>query len=73
MLFVLLSAQLWEQNKLDLDAPVQKYVPSFPEKSHGGAKVTLTTRHLLSHLGGIRHYHVKKKNEDSQQNIERVS
>jgi len=43
--------QLVEQGKLDLDAPVQKYVPSFPDK---GAPIT--TRMLAGHLGGIRHY-----------------
>jgi CubicO group peptidase (beta-lactamase class C family) len=44
-------AQLVKEGKLDLDAPVQKYVPDFPEKGH-----VITTRHLLSHLSGIRHY-----------------
>jgi serine beta-lactamase-like protein LACTB, mitochondrial len=43
--------QLVEQGKLDLDASVQKYVPSFPDK---GAPIT--TRMLAGHLGGIRHY-----------------
>lgn len=42
---------LWQQGKLDLDAPVQKYCPSFPQKD-----ATITTRELLGHLGGIRHY-----------------
>ena len=50
------TARLWEEGKLDLDAPVQKYVPSFPEKTFNRKKVTITSRHLLSHLGGIRHY-----------------
>lgn len=43
--------QLVEQGKIDLDAPVQKYVPSFPDK---GAKIT--PRLLAGHLAGIRHY-----------------
>ena len=43
--------QLVEAGKLELDAPVQKYVPSFPDK---GAVVT--TRMLAGHLAGIRHY-----------------
>jgi serine beta-lactamase-like protein LACTB, mitochondrial len=43
--------QLVEQGKVDLDAPVQKYVPSFPDK---GAKIT--SRMLGGHLAGIRHY-----------------
>ncbi|KAJ7415918.1 Serine beta-lactamase-like protein LACTB, mitochondrial [Willisornis vidua] len=49
-------AKLWEEGKLDLDAPVQKYVPEFPEKLYEGEKVTITTRLLVSHLSGIRHY-----------------
>ncbi|HET9532194.1 MAG TPA: serine hydrolase domain-containing protein [Blastocatellia bacterium] len=43
--------QLVERGKLDLDAPVQKNCPSFPEKQW-----PVTTRQLLSHLGGVRHY-----------------
>jgi serine beta-lactamase-like protein LACTB len=43
--------QLVEAGKLDLDAPVQKYVPSFPDK---GAPIT--TRMAAGHLAGIRHY-----------------
>ncbi len=45
-------AQLHEQGKLDLDAPVQRYVPYFPEKTKG----PLTTRQLAGHLAGIRTY-----------------
>ncbi len=44
-------ASLVEKGRLDLDAPVQRYVPSFPEKAH-----PVTTRQLGGHLGGIRHY-----------------
>jgi len=43
--------QLWEHGKLDLDAPVQKYCPAFPQKEW-----PITSRELLGHLGGIRHY-----------------
>ena len=42
---------LVEAGALDLDAPVQDYVPSFPEK-----RWPVTTRLLAGHLGGIRHY-----------------
>jgi CubicO group peptidase (beta-lactamase class C family) len=41
---------LYERGKLDLDAPLQKYCPVFPEK-----EAPITTRQLLGHLGGIRH------------------
>ncbi|OWF41272.1 Serine beta-lactamase-like protein LACTB, mitochondrial [Mizuhopecten yessoensis] len=52
-------AKQLEAGTLDLDKPVQHYVPNFPEKTVNGKKVTITTRHLVSHLGGIRHYHTK--------------
>ncbi|HKC46794.1 MAG TPA: serine hydrolase domain-containing protein [Gemmatimonadales bacterium] len=44
-------AQLVLGGKLDLDAPVQRYVPSFPQKPW-----PVTTRELAGHLAGIRHY-----------------
>lgn len=43
--------QLAEQGKLDLDAPIQKYAPTFPVKS-----APVTTRQLLEHQAGIRNY-----------------
>jgi CubicO group peptidase (beta-lactamase class C family) len=43
--------QLAERGKLDLDAPIQKYCPAFPEKPW-----PVTARQLLAHLGGVRHY-----------------
>lgn len=42
---------LVQEGRLDLDAPVQRYVPSFPEKEW-----PLTTRQIASHTGGVRHY-----------------
>ena len=44
-------ALLYERGKLDLDAPVQRYVPSFPDKGH-----PITTRQVAGHVAGIRHY-----------------
>ncbi|MGA7109509.1 MAG: serine hydrolase [Terracidiphilus sp.] len=44
---------LWDRGKLDLDSPVQKYCPQFPQKQW-----PITTRELLGHLGGIRYYNV---------------
>jgi serine beta-lactamase-like protein LACTB len=41
--------QLWQEGKLDLDAPVQTYCPTFPTKPW-----PLTVRQLLSHTAGIR-------------------
>ncbi|HUP49199.1 MAG TPA: serine hydrolase [Thermoanaerobaculia bacterium] len=45
------ALRLAEMGTLDLDAPIQTYVPDFPDK---GSAVTI--RQLLAHLGGISHY-----------------
>jgi len=42
---------LSERGRLDLDAPVQRYVPSFPEKEW-----PISTRQLMTHSAGIRPY-----------------
>lgn len=52
------AALLYEQKLLDLDAPIQKYVPEFPDKG-----VTITTRELLGHLAGIRHYNQEEESK----------
>ena len=41
---------LVERDRLDLDAPIQRYCADFPEKSS-----PITTRELLRHESGIRH------------------
>ena len=45
------AMELFERGKLDLDAPVQKYCPAFPQKPW-----PISTRQVMGHLGGIRHY-----------------
>lgn len=50
--------QLVESGQLDLDAPIQLYVPSFPEKEEG----VITARLLGGHLAGIRHYDAQEEN-----------
>lgn len=45
------AALLYAEGRLDVDAPVQRYVPAFPEK-----RWPVTTRQLGGHLAGIRHY-----------------
>lgn len=42
---------LVQDGKLDLDAPVQRYVPDFPVK-----RWPITVRQVAGHLAGIRHY-----------------
>jgi len=57
--------RLVEQGKIDLDAPIQKYVPTFPDKG-----ALITPRMLAGHLGGIRHY--KDGEPDSQKHYDSV-
>jgi serine beta-lactamase-like protein LACTB len=44
-------ALLVERGKLDLDAPVQKYIPDYPQK-----RAVITPRMLAGHTSGIRNY-----------------
>jgi CubicO group peptidase (beta-lactamase class C family) len=40
---------LWDEGRLELDAPVSKYLPAFS----GGTKDQVTVRHLLTHTSGL--------------------
>ena len=40
---------LWDEGRLELDAPVSKYLPAFS----GGTKDLVTVRHLLTHTSGL--------------------
>lgn len=55
------AALLYQQGRLDLDSPVQRYVPAFPNKGN-----VVTTRELLGHLGGIRGYTAKDGEVENQ-------
>ena len=44
--------QLHERNILDLDIPIQNYLPEFPKKTKGD----ITIRQLLNHTSGISYY-----------------
>lgn len=52
------AMRLVESGRLDLDAPVQKYCPAFPAKDS-----PVTTREVLEHLGGIRHYRTESDDD----------
>jgi CubicO group peptidase (beta-lactamase class C family) len=45
--------QLVEQHKLSLDAPIQRYLPSFRPKNPFGGEITI--RELASHRSGLAH------------------
>jgi len=56
-----LALMLAEEGRLDLDAPIRSYLPLFPEK-----RAPITTRHLLSHTAGIRHYEGEEFRSDTR-------
>lgn len=58
------AAQLVERGKIDLDAPVQRYLPNWT----GPGKEGVTVRHLLTHTSGLpafRPYDRQTKDRDS--------
>jgi CubicO group peptidase (beta-lactamase class C family) len=52
---------LYQEGRLNLDSPIQRYVPQFPDKGY-----VVTTRELLGHLGGIRGYTAKDGDIENQ-------
>lgn len=55
--------QLWEAGKLDLDTPIQTYIPEYPKQP----KAQITTRHLLSHTSGIAGYRNNKDRNNTKE------
>lgn len=45
------AARLIEDGKIELDAPVGRYLPAFDKA--GGDKALITVRHLMTHAGGL--------------------
>lgn len=43
--------RLMQERRIDLDAPIQRYVPTFPEKAQA-----ITARQLAGHISGMPHY-----------------
>ena len=50
--------KLWEMGKIDLDAEIQTYYPSFPKKEY-----PITIRQILGHTAGLSHYRSDSKEE----------
>lgn len=59
---------LAEQGALDLDAPIQRYCPAFPQK-----RWTVTVRQLLAHLGGVRHHKIRAVVRPNTRHFETVT
>lgn len=53
------AMQLVDQDAIDLDKPVQKYLPEFSIRSRFAHAPAITVRHLLSHHAGLPAMHLK--------------
>ncbi|MFK7773142.1 MAG: serine hydrolase [Saprospiraceae bacterium] len=53
--------QLYEQNKLKLDVPIQQYLPDFPKKEKA-----ITIRQLLQHTSGIKAYQTNQEADNTK-------
>jgi CubicO group peptidase (beta-lactamase class C family) len=61
-----LAAELAARGVVDLDAPIERYMPDLPNQHHA-----TTLRQLLTHRGGIRHYAAKDDSAESPGPIDR--
>lgn len=51
-------AKMIQEGMIDIDAPIQKYVPSYPKKDY-----TITAKQLAGNISGMPHYLYSDKNE----------
>ena len=58
------AMQLVEEGKLEINADIRRYCPAFPLKGQ-----PITTRHLLSHQSGIRHYGGPRDREEQSSTV----
>jgi serine beta-lactamase-like protein LACTB len=54
------AALLYDRGRIDLDAPVQTYVPAYPQKQW-----TVTTRQLLGDIAGVHRLRGENNNNDN--------
>ena len=54
------AALLYDRGRIDLDAPVQTYVPAYPQKQS-----TVTTRQLLGDIAGVHRLRGENNNNDN--------
>ncbi len=57
------AMQLAEQGKLDIDQPLQKYLPEFSIKSRFGDTSGITPRNIMTHHSGLPGYRVRGMSE----------
>jgi len=61
-----LAGVLYERGLLDLDAPVSAYLDDLPEFTWRDRSVAVTSRQLMSHSAGVRHYAKEGSSPESE-------
>ena len=61
-----IAAKLIELKKLDIDKPINEYVDNLPSFKYKNKEYTITTRQLMCHTSGIRHYREEEKDKEEQ-------
>ncbi|CEF69266.1 Serine beta-lactamase-like protein LACTB, mitochondrial [Strongyloides ratti] len=64
----IIAGKLMDTKNFDIDKDIREYIKDFPEKTYEGEKVSITSKHLLTHMSGVRHY--TKKNEENKKEDE---
>jgi CubicO group peptidase (beta-lactamase class C family) len=63
--------QLYENGKIDIDAPLKKYLPEFQLKQINGNEQLVTIRQLMTHHGGIPDF-LSNKHPKKQLNMDLI-
>uniref|UniRef100_A0A1I7Y5J5 Beta-lactamase domain-containing protein n=1 Tax=Steinernema glaseri TaxID=37863 RepID=A0A1I7Y5J5_9BILA len=60
------AARLIENDKLDIDLHINHYLKDLPKMTYNGEERTITSRQLMCHTGGVRHYKKVRDGENEQ-------
>lgn len=63
------AGRLWEQNLLDWDDPVAKFLPAFAANGKGG----VTLRHILTHTAGFPNVEIPWESETRERILQRLA
>jgi serine beta-lactamase-like protein LACTB len=63
---IVVAAKLIELNKLDIDKPINEYIDNLPTFKYKNKEYEITTRQLMCHTSGIRHYKEETQKEKKE-------
>jgi serine beta-lactamase-like protein LACTB len=63
---IAVAAKLIELNKLDIDKPINEYIDNLPALMYKNKEFKITSRQLMCHTSGIRHYKEQTQKEKKE-------